>query len=104
MYNVSETIALVNGLSAKRLNYCLDQGWIYASIGDSGPGFGDIDIARLSLICTLQNDMEIDDDMLPTILSLIDQVYGLRSDLRNIMQVISSEPDDIKQRFMAKLM
>ncbi len=103
MYSETETVDLVRGLSKKRLKVCIDQGWIIASIGDSGPAYADIDLARLHLICSLQDDLGVDQDLLGTMLSLLDQVYGLRHELKTILRAIDSEPEDIQARLISKI-
>ena len=103
MYSSSETIARVSGLTAERLEFCIEQGLVYTSIGHSGPVFGEIDVARLRLICTLQDEMDVDDDMLPSILSLLDHVYNLRRGLRMVARAIASEPKDIRLRILERL-
>lgn len=100
MYSETETIARVNGLSIRRLQLCIDKGWVVAFVDSKGLAFEDIDIARLQLICTLQDDMEVDDDLLPTLLSLLDQLYDLRRELRSTLRAISAQPDAVQQEIL----
>jgi len=100
MYSETETIARVNGLSIRRLQLCIDKGWVSAFVDHKGLAFEDIDIARLQLICTLQDDMEVDDDLLPTLLSLLDQLYDLRRELRSTLRAISAQPDEVQQEIL----
>jgi chaperone modulatory protein CbpM len=41
--------------------------------------FREIDVARVRLIAELRYDLHIDEETLPVVLSLIDQLYGLRT-------------------------
>lgn len=103
MFSETDVISRVSGLSSARLQICLERGWVIASNGDTGPRFAEIDVARLRLICTMQDDMELDEDLLPTMLSLLDQVYGLRHELRSVLQIIAEQPEDIRDRIVASL-
>lgn len=41
--------------------------------------FDDEDIARINLICELRNDLGVNDEAVPIILSLLDQLHHLRT-------------------------
>jgi chaperone modulatory protein CbpM len=41
--------------------------------------FDDEDIARINLICELRNDLGVNDEAIPVILSLLDQLHHLRA-------------------------
>jgi chaperone modulatory protein CbpM len=41
--------------------------------------FDDEDIARINLICELRNDLGVNDEAIPIILSLLDQLHHLRA-------------------------
>ncbi len=103
MYSESQVIALIGGLSARRLKIWVDQELVRATIAPEGLLFGDIDVARLHLICALKDDMEVDEDLLPTILSLLDQVYDLRRDMRALMQAIETQPEAIQTSILSAL-
>ena len=103
MFSESETISRVPGLSAQRLQTWIDRGWVTTVITERGRIFGEIDVARLSLICALRDDMEVDSDMLPTLLKLLDQLYGVRRELRATWQAIAAEPEDVRDRIAARI-
>ena len=63
-------------------------------------------MARVRLILELRSDLHINDDALPAVLSLIDQVYGLRRELRSLARAVENEEADVRRRivqFMAQL-
>ena len=59
-------------------------GWVQPARQGSGWIYREIDLARVRLIQEIRHDFGIDDDALPLILSLIDQIYGLRRELRQV--------------------
>ncbi|MCP5037958.1 MAG: hypothetical protein GY945_10205 [Rhodobacteraceae bacterium] len=100
MFSERDTIRQVPGLSKSRLQICIREGWVSAATGEQGLSFAEIDVARLQLICTLQDDIGVDTDLLPTLLSLLDQVYGLRQDLRDVMRAVDAQPSDVRAQIL----
>ncbi|HGG04831.1 MAG TPA: hypothetical protein ENK28_05180 [Aliiroseovarius sp.] len=103
MYNERDVLKRVRGLSQTRLQMWVREGWVSAVAGEQGMAFADIDVARLQLICTLQDEMEVDADLLPTLLSLLDQVYGLRRDLRRMTRAVAAQPEEVRNRILRTL-
>jgi len=52
--------------------------------------FSDADIARAQLIRDLKNDLGVNDEGVGVILSLVDQVHGLRGVLTEVLQSVRS--------------
>lgn len=65
-------------LDAPTLNIWIAAGWLRPTSGRGGPEFSDIDVARARLIADLRNDLGVNDEAVPIVLDLIDQVHGLR--------------------------
>ena len=42
------------------------------------PAFSELDVARVRLICDLRHDLAVEEETVPLVLSLLDQVYALR--------------------------
>ena len=63
-----------------------------------GPVFRQIDIARLELLCDLSDQFDLKDDGLGVVIALVDQLHGVRADLRAVLMAIAAEPDDIRSR------
>jgi len=61
------------------------------------------DEARLRLVADLRREMGIDNEAIPVILSLIDQVHGLRRQLRRVGEAIEAQPDSVRRRIVAAL-
>ena len=58
-------------------------GWLEPQRSGDDDGFSEVDIARAHLICDLQR-MGVNDEGVPVILDLIDQLHGLRRVLREL--------------------
>ncbi|WP_299358754.1 hypothetical protein [uncultured Paracoccus sp.] len=63
-----------------------------------GPLFRDLDIARLQLILELEDCYDLDRDGLALVMSLIDQLNGLRGDMRAMLQAVASEAPETRAR------
>jgi chaperone modulatory protein CbpM len=75
------------------------RGWVRAE--GSGPTdwlFADIDVARLQLLRELSVDLALDEEAIPVVLSLLDQVYSLRRALRTVMDIVNEAPENTQMR------
>ena len=74
--------------------------WLRPIMGETGWYFEEIDIARLHLVCHLTQDIQVNDDGIDVALSLLDQLYGLRSHIGNITRAINQQPPKIKENII----
>ena len=58
--------------------------------------FREIDVARVHLIRDLRHDMDIAEDAIPLVLSLLDQIYELRGQMNAMLRALSSQPADVR--------
>ena len=97
MFEESAVVAQVRGLTLTRLKGWVARGWVRPCLGENGPVYSDLDVARCELVRQLRDDMELDRDTLSLVLSLLDQVYGLRWQLRCTLSAIETLPDEHKR-------
>jgi chaperone modulatory protein CbpM len=50
--------------------------------------FRDIDVERVRLILELRDEMQVNEDALPVVLSLLDQVYDMRRRMRRLRDAL----------------
>ena len=91
-----EVVAAVGGISATRLRMIVRNGWVRPERRAGAPEFTEVDVARIRLVCHLTDRLDVPDDDMPVILSLVDQVYGLRRALRNLSRAVESQPEDVR--------
>jgi chaperone modulatory protein CbpM len=65
--------------------------------------FEEVDIARLQLVCHLAQDIEVNDDGVDVVLSLLDQYYSLRAQMQSLTHAIAQQPPNIHDEIMAAL-
>jgi chaperone modulatory protein CbpM len=58
--------------------------------------FEEIDISRIRLVHHLRQDIMVNDDAMDVVLHLLDQVYGLREQMRKIKYTLDSQPQHIQ--------
>ena len=103
--NMSEQDVLrrVTGVTRIRLQTWVQRGWIIPSASDEGVRYTEVDVARCDLIRQLRDDMGVENESVEIVLSLLDQVYGLRRELRAVMRAVESQPDDIRAGILKAL-
>lgn len=100
-FSETRVVELVERLTARRLQVFIEVGCIVpAEIGGERV-FGEADLARLELLCELAEDFGLDEDALALVMSLIDQLHGLRHEMRALLQAISEEPEEARARIRA---
>ncbi|MEM7059941.1 MAG: chaperone modulator CbpM [Pseudomonadota bacterium] len=86
-----EALAQIKGLSRTRLEICIREAWITPARSKKGHVFDDVDLARLRLISELADDLLIDDNAMPIVLSLIDQIHGLKRRLHELDEALGAD-------------
>jgi chaperone modulatory protein CbpM len=70
--------------------------WIRPRQEQEGWYFEEIDIARLELVCHLSQDIEINDQGMDVVLSLLDQLYGLRTHMMHLSHAIARQQPEVQ--------
>jgi chaperone modulatory protein CbpM len=73
-------------LEARALDAWIEAGWLRPRGSHSNREFSDIDLARARLIGDLRNDLGVNDEAVPVVLDLIDQIHGLRRLVRELVK------------------
>ena len=93
----------VRRLSRRELRLWVRQGWVRPAVGEAGPVFDELDIARLRLLCDLRKEMALPTTAMPVVLNLIDQLYQTRRDLRTLLRALDDQPEDVRSTLAARL-
>jgi chaperone modulatory protein CbpM len=59
--------------------------------------------ARVRLICTLHYELEVETETLPTVLSLIDQLYDTRQRLLSLTAAVAAQDESVQAAILAAL-
>ena len=97
----SDVVRTVGGLKRAELRRWVAAGWVIPQRQDGETRFRQIDVARLTMIVQIRRDMRIAEDSMPLVLSLVDQVYGLRNELRHLAEAIEAQPEPVRRAITA---
>lgn len=103
MIDERDLLARVAGLRRETLHVWIERGWVAPEQGRGGYRFREIDVARVRLIEEFHTDLELGDDALEVILPLLDQVHGLRRELRRLAGAVEAQPEDVRRRIARSL-
>jgi chaperone modulatory protein CbpM len=73
------------------LNLWIEEQWLLPRASGSALQFSDADLARARLIRDLKLDLGVNDEGVAIILHLLDQLHGLRSLVRNIHAIETTD-------------
>jgi chaperone modulatory protein CbpM len=92
MIAFEELLARFQGLDRQELARWVENRWVLPERRGDNWLFREVDIARVELILEIRHEFAIDDEGLPVILGLLDQVYGLRRQLRRLCDAVAALP------------
>jgi chaperone modulatory protein CbpM len=98
-----EQVVLDIELEDAELTAWIEQKWVLPVERDGGYAFDEADVARVRLIAELRRDFGVNDEAIPVVLRLLDQVYSLRQTLDQLNQAIGALPEDARDLLRAEL-
>ncbi len=104
MISIEVVLTLVSGLQRPDL-----ERWIVHRLvlPDSAAGayvFREIDVARVRLIRELRDDLLVNEEALPIVLSLLDQLYEVRRRMREMGRALGrTAPPEVRQAVVTQL-
>jgi chaperone modulatory protein CbpM len=102
-YTETEVVARVEGLTVTRLRAYVATHTLEPEEHEGRLAFREADLARARLLAELSNDFELDEDAAAMVVSLIDQIHGLRRRLRSLGAAMAEEPEEIRTRIVSRL-
>lgn len=93
-----DLVVQISNLSVQRLHQWIRLGWVKPERVEGLPVYREVDVARVRMLRDLENAAEFDEDTLPLILSLLDQIYGLRHELRALAAAVDLQPPELRDR------
>ena len=85
------------GLDRHELVHWVENRWVLPERRNQTWIFHEVDVARVELILEIRREFAIDDEALPLVLGLLDQVYGLRRQLRRLCDALSTQPAEVRE-------
>ena len=91
----AQVVERLGTVSVAELRVWCEAGWVAPARGEAGPVFDEVDVARIRLVCELRDDLGLDEGAIPVVLSLVDQLYGVRRELRTLARAVDQQPADV---------
>lgn len=98
-----QVIEQVASLTAERLRYFERLRIVTPVSTPQGLRYQTIDVRRITLLCELTDDFEVNEDALVIIMSLLDQLHSAHNKLDQVMQAVIAEPSETKMRLSQRL-
>ncbi len=96
MIGEKELVDAIADLDAEALQRWIDQGWVMPHRDQSNILFDPSDVARVRLICELHYELSIEEDSMPVVLSLMDQLYATRRALGALLSAVQMQPAEVR--------
>jgi chaperone modulatory protein CbpM len=103
MIGIDAVMRLIGGLQEAELRHWIEERWVRPEPASEGYVFREVDVARVRLIVELRRELAIDEEALPVVLQLLDQVYALRRRLRAMTEALDAQPAAVREAVRARL-
>jgi chaperone modulatory protein CbpM len=103
MMRVTSVVALFPDLPETELVSWVERGWVRPEGTEPDWIFADIDVARVRLIYDFGRAMAVPEETMPLVLSLLDQVYPLRGQMRAIARAMEGQPEAVRAAILAAI-
>ncbi|MDA8251675.1 MAG: hypothetical protein M0Z28_21240 [Rhodospirillales bacterium] len=100
---LAAVITLVPGVTAAELADWVERGWVLPTGAAPEWRFAEIDVARVRLLHDLHHGLGVDEETLPLVLSLLDQLYDLRRALAALLAAAGTLPPPAREALLAAL-
>jgi chaperone modulatory protein CbpM len=107
MKTLSEVVVVIGRVDRVELHRWVELGWVMPERAGgeerAEPVFSEIDIARVRLICDLRRDLAVEEETMPLVLSLLDQLYAMRRQMKALRGALQQQPDDVREAILRVL-
>lgn len=103
MISFEAVLGTVSGVQPQELEHWIAERWVLPEGAAGAYLFREVDVARIQLIVELRRDLAIDEEHLPVVLRLLDQVYLLRRRLRALSAAVDAQPAAVRDAILLSL-
>jgi chaperone modulatory protein CbpM len=102
-YSETEVVAEIEGMPVMRLRAFVSARCLAPAERAGRLAFAEADLARARLLAELAADFDLDEEAAGVVVSLIDQIHGLRGRLRALGAALAAEPEEVRARIRDRL-
>ena len=103
MITRAQLFAVFAGLRPGELEHWIAEQWVRPQRRGGEVLFDEIDVARVRLLVELRDELHVDEEALPLVLSLMDQLYAARRRMRLLCDAIEGAGQDFRDTVAAEL-
>ena len=103
MMRLTAVVAMFPDLRETELHSWVERGWVRPEGSEPDWVFQEIDVARVRLIHDFRHAMAVSEETMPLVLSLLDQVYTLRGQMRAFARAVEGQPETVRAAILAAL-
>src|SRR5258708_29033091 len=103
MIGIDAVMRLIGGVQEAELRHWIEERRVRPGAASEGYVFREVDVARVRLIVELRRELAIDEEALPVVLQLLDQIYALRRRLRAVTEALDAQPAEVREAVRARL-
>jgi chaperone modulatory protein CbpM len=96
MRNLEEVIAELPDLHRDDLERWIGNALVEAAEEAGTAKLSELQFARVRLICTLRYDMDVEEETLPVVMDLLDQLHDTRARLHTLSQAVLAQDEEVK--------
>ncbi|MBV9757803.1 MAG: hypothetical protein JO047_12155 [Alphaproteobacteria bacterium] len=96
-------LAIMGGVQAAELERWVAEQWVRPERRGEQLLFSDIDVARTQLLVELRDELRLDEEAVPVVLSLLDQLYAARRRMRLLCEAIDEAGAELHEAVAAGL-
>jgi chaperone modulatory protein CbpM len=96
MKTLAELVDATARVRAEELELWISEGWVEAAWVETEWQFSEAAEARVHLICDLRHDMAVNDEAIPLVRELMDQLYATRRQLKALAAAVEAQPGDVR--------
>ncbi len=85
-------------ISRQELELWIEESWILPEREGDSLAFDEVDLARLRLIAELRRDLAVNDEAVPLVLHLVDELHLLRNCLGTLAEAFEQLPAEHRTR------
>jgi chaperone modulatory protein CbpM len=87
----------LEGLDRTDLTRWIENRWVLPEPQGQTWIFHEVDVARVELILEIRHEFAIDEEAVPLVLGLLDQVYDLRRQLCRMCDALAAQPREVQE-------
>lgn len=103
MTSIDELVGSISLLQRTDLELWIRESLVVPESDGEDLRFSESECARVQLICTLRYALEVEQETLPLVMSLMDQLYETRGKFKAMAAAVAAQPPEVYEAVIAAL-